>query len=122
MMSDYVETVTMIELLPRIERLAPRITLELVSNLEGGLEALDRGEIDLAITHARYFSAAHPSERLFEDEFTRLVWSCNAQVGSSISLKTYLSLGHVVVRFGKRQTDTHLRRVVRGAFWPRKKN
>jgi DNA-binding transcriptional LysR family regulator len=103
MMSDYVETVVMTEVLPRIEKLAPRVTMELISNVEGGSEALDRGEIDLAITPAGYLSAAHPSERLFEDEFTCLVWSGNTQVGSSISLKTYLSLGHVVVRFGKRQ-------------------
>ena len=41
--------------------------MELISNVEGGSEALDRGEIDLAITPARYLSAAHPSERLFED-------------------------------------------------------
>jgi DNA-binding transcriptional LysR family regulator len=102
-MSDYVETVVMTEVLPRIEKLAPRVTMELISNVEGGSEALDRGEIDLAITPARYLSAAHPSERLFEDEFICLAWSGNTQVGSSISLKTYLSLGHVVVRFGKHQ-------------------
>jgi DNA-binding transcriptional LysR family regulator len=103
MMSDYVETVVMTEVLPRIEKVAPRVTLELISNFEGGFEALDRGEVDLAITPARYLSPAHPSERLFEDEFTCLVWSGNTQVGSSIGLKTYLSLGHVVVRFGKHQ-------------------
>ena len=103
MMSDYVETVVMTEVLPRIEKIAPRVTLELISNVEGGFEALDRGEIDLAITPARYLSPVHPSERLCEDEFTCLVWSGNTRVGSSISLKTYLSLGHIVVRFGKHQ-------------------
>ena len=103
MMSDYVETVLMTEALPRIEKLAPRVTMELISNVEGGTEALDRGEIDLAITPANYLSQAHPSERLFEDEFTCLVWSGNAQVGHEISLETYLSLGHVVVRFGRHQ-------------------
>ena len=103
MMSDYVETVVMTEVLPLIEKLAPRVTLELISNVEGGFEELDRGEIDLAITPATYLSTAHPSEQLFEDEFTCLVWSGNTQVGSSVSLKTYLNLGHVVVRFGKHQ-------------------
>src|SRR6266700_6150084 len=49
MMSDYVETVLMTELLPRIEKLAPGVTVELISNVEGGSEELDRGEIDLAI-------------------------------------------------------------------------
>jgi LysR family nod box-dependent transcriptional activator len=103
MLSDYVQTVVMTEVLPRIEKLAPGVTLELISNVEGGSEELDRGEIDLAITPARYLSAGHPSERLFEDEFTCLVWSGNAQVDRGISLETYLSLGHVVVRFGRHQ-------------------
>jgi LysR family transcriptional regulator, nod-box dependent transcriptional activator len=102
MMSDYVETVVMTEALPRIEKIAPGVTLELIPILEGS-EALERGEIDLAITPARLLAPDHPSERLFEDEFTCLVWSGNTQVGSSIPLKTYLRLGHVVVRFGRYQ-------------------
>jgi LysR family transcriptional regulator, nod-box dependent transcriptional activator len=102
MMSDYVETVVMTEALPRIEKIAPGVTLELIPIVEGS-EALVRGEIDLAITPARLLAPDHPSERLFEDEFTCLVWSGNTQVGSSIPLKTYLRLGHVVVRFGRYQ-------------------
>lgn len=102
MMSDYVETVVMTEALPLIEKIAPTVTLELIPIVEGS-EALERGEIDLAITPARLLAPGHPSERLFEDEFTCLVWSGNTQVGSSIPLKTYLKLGHVVVRFGRYQ-------------------
>jgi len=103
MMSDYVETIVMTEALPTLQNLAPGVTVELISNVEGGSEALDRGEIDLAITPAKYLLAGHPSEHLFKDEFTCLAWSGNPQVGHEISLKTYLSLGHVVVRFGKHQ-------------------
>lgn len=102
MMSDYVETVVMTEALPRIEKIALGVTLELIPIVEGS-EALERGEIDLAITPARLLAPGHPSERLFEDEFTCLVWSGNTQVGSTIPLKTYLRLGHVVVRFGRYQ-------------------
>ena len=103
MMSDYVQTVVMIEALPRLQKLAPGVTVDLISNVEGGSEPLDRGEIDLAIAPAKYLSASHPSEHLFKDEFTCLAWSGNTQIGRGISLKTYLSLGHVVVRFGKHQ-------------------
>ena len=102
MMSDYVETVVMTEALPRIEKIGPGVTLELIPIVEGS-QALERGEIDLAITPARLLAPDHPSERLFEDEFTCIVWSGNTRVGSTISLKTYLSLGHVVVRFGRHQ-------------------
>src|SRR5215469_5503956 len=35
LMSDYVQTVVMTEALPRLEKIAPRVTVELVSNVEG---------------------------------------------------------------------------------------
>jgi len=102
-MSDYVATVVMTQALPLIEKLAPGVTVELLSNLDAGSEALDRGEIDLAITPAKVMSSVHPSERLFEDEFVCVAWSGNVLINRHISLDTYLSLGHVVVRFGKHQ-------------------
>jgi LysR family transcriptional regulator, nod-box dependent transcriptional activator len=100
-MSDYMETVVLTEALPCLQKLAPGITFEVISNLEGGMEPLERGEIDLTIAPSRYLSTTHPSERLFEDEFTCVVWSGNRQVDRHVSLDTYLSLGHVVVRVGR---------------------
>lgn len=106
LMSDYVETVLMTEALPRIEQFAPGIRLEFISNVEGGFEALDRGEIDLSIVPSVRVGAEHPSELLFEDEFTCVVWSGNTRVKSTISLDDYLAMGHIVVRFGKHQELT----------------
>ena len=106
LMSDYVETVLMTEALPRIEQFAPGIRLEFISNVEGGMDALDRGEIDLSIVPSIRVGAEHPSELLFEDEFTCVVWSGNTRVKSAISLGDYLDLGHIVVRFGKHQELT----------------
>jgi DNA-binding transcriptional LysR family regulator len=103
MMSDYVETVLMTEVLPRMQQQAPGVTVELVSNVDASHEVLDRGEIDLSVVPKGYESSVHPSERLFEDQFICLVWSGNPQVGRELPLETYLNLGHVVVRFGKHQ-------------------
>ncbi len=103
MMSDYVQTVVMTEALPRLQNLAPGITLELLWNAEGISEPLERGEFDLGVTPASYLSSDHPSEPLFEDEFTCLAWSGNERIKRGLSLETYLSLGHVVVRFGRLQ-------------------
>jgi LysR family transcriptional regulator, nod-box dependent transcriptional activator len=103
MMSDYVETVVMTEALPQMQKQAPGVTVDLLSNIEGTNEALDRSEVDLAIAPKEYMSPLHPTERLFEEEFTCLVWSGNTLVGHDLSLDSYLSLGHVVVRFGKHQ-------------------
>lgn len=101
MMSDYAETVVMTEALPLMQQQAPKVSVELLSNMEGTHEALDRGEIDLAIAPTGYAAPGHPWEHLFEDQFTCLMWSGNTQVGPHLSLETYLSLGHIVVRFGK---------------------
>jgi len=106
LMSDYVETVLMTAALPRIEQFAPGIRLEFISNVEGGMNALDRGEIDLSIVPSIRVGAEHPSELLFEDEFTCMVWSGNTRVKSAISLDEYLAMGHIVVRFGKHQELT----------------
>jgi LysR family nod box-dependent transcriptional activator len=103
MMSDYVQTVVMTEALPQLQNLAPGVTLELSWNVEGISEPLERGEFDLAVTPTRYLSREHPSEPLFEDEFTCLAWSGNTRIKRDLSLETYLSLGHVVVRFGRHQ-------------------
>jgi len=103
LMSDYVEMVLMTEALPRMEKLAPGIRFEFVSNVEGGFDALDRGEIDLSIAPSLRLTSEHPSEPLFEDEFVCVVWSGNQRVKSMISLDEYLAMGHIVVRFGKRQ-------------------
>jgi len=106
LMSDYVETVLMTEALPRMEQFAPGIRFEFVSNFEGGFEALDRGEIDLSIAPSLRLTSEHPSEPLFEDEFVCVIWSGNSRVKSAISLDEYLTMGHIVVRFGKRQELT----------------
>jgi LysR family transcriptional regulator, nod-box dependent transcriptional activator len=106
LMSDYVETVLLAEALPRIEQSAPGIRFEFISNMEGGFEALDRGEIDLSISPSIRLSREHPSEPLFEDDFICVLWSGNTRVKSAISLPEYLEMGHVVVRFGKNQELT----------------
>jgi len=106
LMSDYVEAVLMAEALPRIGQFAPGIRFEFISNVVEGFDALARGEIDLSIAPTIRLSSEHPSERLFEDEFTCVVWAGNTRVKSAISLDEYLSLGHVVVRFGRHQELT----------------
>jgi DNA-binding transcriptional LysR family regulator len=100
-MSDYVETVLLTEAVALVQKVAPGVKLDLLSLVDGGFEALERGEIDLSITPKSYVSPKHPLEHLFEDEFVCLVWSGNKLVRERISRELYLTLGHVVVRFGK---------------------
>lgn len=98
MMSDYVETVIMTEALPRIQEAAPGVTFELFSN--DNSVGIDRGEIDLAITPSKYLAEGHPHEQLFDDDYVCVAWSENPLIQRSISLDQYLSLGHIIVRYG----------------------
>lgn len=102
-MSDYVATTLMSHALPEIERQAPRIKVQV---LVPGTRTdwVERGEADLMVMPRQYLSANHPSEPLFEDDFVCIAWTGNTAIGKrSISLRDYLRLGHVVVRFGEQQ-------------------
>ena len=101
MMSDYVEVVVMSEALPRIQKLAPNISLELFSNENS--RGLERGEIDLSITPSRYLAEGHPAEHLFDDDYVCIAWAKNPLIQRKISLEQYLSLGHVIVRLGNQR-------------------
>ncbi len=104
MMSDYVAAVLMPEFLQRLQELAPGVTLELLSNAETPLQALERGEIDLLIAPRQYTSQTHPWEPLFDDGYLCAVWSGNPLVGDTLSIDLYLALGHVAARFGRERT------------------
>jgi DNA-binding transcriptional LysR family regulator len=103
MLSDYAAAVLMNGALPAIQKLAPGVGIELLSNSESPAFALEQGDVDLLLIARQYSSAAHPSEELFTDDYTCVVWSQNALVGETLSVDRYLSLGHVVARFGRSQ-------------------
>jgi len=103
MMSDYAATVLMSAAVPRIETLAPRVRLEVISNdVESPSDELERGSVDFLIIPEQYLLKSQPSERLFEDEYACVSWAENPLLASKgrLSLEDYLSLGHVVAQFG----------------------
>jgi DNA-binding transcriptional LysR family regulator len=98
-MSDYVATVLMSRAMKMLEKQAPNVSIRIETG--GRRDALERGDADLVILPEQYLLAGHPKEDLFSDEFACLVCEKNRAVGNSLSIKTYLSQGHVVVRFGE---------------------
>ena len=98
-MSDYVATILMSRAMPILEQVAPNVSMRIDTG--GRRDALERGEADLVILPQQYLLAGHPKEELFSDRFACLVCAKNKAVGNSISMKTYLAQGHVVVRFGE---------------------
>ena len=66
-------------------------------------DALEQGDADLAILPMQILAKDHPFEVLFQDEFVCIACATNKRIGKSLSLRDYLSLGHVAVRFGEQQ-------------------
>lgn len=109
MMSDYVATVLMSNALPRIEQLAPRVRIEVLSNdVTSPFDELDRADIDLLIMPQSFLRDAHPYDVLFEDVFTGVAWDENRLIPADgrISIDEYLNLGHVTARFATARAST----------------
>jgi len=102
MMSDYVDTVLTSEVLRRAEAAAPRVRFNLSNDVLGNpTEFLERADVDLLVMPREYLSDKHPSEDLYTDGYACVVWSENPLVGDSLTAEQYVSLGHVVLQFGR---------------------
>jgi DNA-binding transcriptional LysR family regulator len=106
MMSDFVATVVMPQVLRRARLEAPGVTFELLANEDEPWESLSRGEIDFLVLPKKFVRADHPAQVLFEEEYVCVCWSGNTAVGDSISLEQCLQLGHVVTRQGTQRPPT----------------
>ena len=103
MMSDYVATVLMSAALPRIERFAPGVRLDVLSNdVDSTTDELASGSIDFLIVPEPYLTQDNPHERLFEDEFVCVAWKDNPLLtaANELCLESYLASGHIVAQFG----------------------
>jgi DNA-binding transcriptional LysR family regulator len=95
--SDYVIEILIADVLRQARTEAPHITFELRSVGPRAMEDLESGELDFLISPAAYVSTAQPTDVLFEDTYTCVVWSGNRAVGPTLTVDEYLGLGHVVV-------------------------
>jgi len=117
-MSDYVAIVIMTRALPQIQRQAPGITLQILPLRTG---ALEQGDPDLVILPAQILAKDHPSEVLFHDEFVCIACAKNKLIKKTMSLRDYLSLSHVVVRFGEQQEVPSLEEEFLGSLGQRRR-
>ena len=89
------------EVLREVERQAPGITIELLP-AEPALmgQLLDRGDLDFHFAGENLLLPDHPRTLAFSDDFVCVVWTGNERVRKNLTLKTYLSLGHAITRYG----------------------
>ncbi len=106
-MSDHAELVLLPRLLQRIERDAPGLDLQVVPwGLHQIHPQLATGEVDVMISYyeAEQAPAGHHHEVLLTDVFVCMVRADHPRVGKRLSLRLFLSLGHIIVteRLGDR--------------------
>jgi len=117
-MSDYMAIVLMTRALPPIQRNAPGITLQIMPLRTA---ALEQSDVDLAILPEQILEEEHPFEVLFQDEFVCIACAKNKLIGKSLSVKDYLSLSHVAVRFGEQQEVPSLEEEFLGSLGQRRR-
>jgi LysR family nod box-dependent transcriptional activator len=98
--SDYLTTVLLIDVVQRLQREAPGITLHIANMSDDVHERLDRGEVDFVVYPSVSVHPTHPSQTLFEETYSCVVWSGNSLVGDTLTLEHYQELGHVAATFG----------------------
>jgi DNA-binding transcriptional LysR family regulator len=96
--SDYVELVLLPSLLRRLEKIAPRVRLQLKPwGLHEAPPELARGEVDLMLGFYDKLPPNHYQQLLFEDEYVCVVRRRHPTVKAKLSLAQYLALSHVLV-------------------------
>lgn len=100
-------------ILQRIRAVAPGVSLRCVASSHEQLEeALERGEIDLAIGYFPDLIGPNIiTEDLFDHPFTCIVRKNHATIGDTLSLKQFLNADHLVVNQQGRSQEIFERRV-----------
>lgn len=107
MATDYVSDVLLDKVIVNMYRQTPGMEIELKNLTSSFVHDFERGQIDLLIAPESYASQSHPSEPLFEDQFTCVVWSGNKAIGKKLSFEQYKDAGHICVNMGDWRVPTH---------------
>ncbi|WP_407175578.1 LysR family transcriptional regulator [Bradyrhizobium sp. STM 3562] len=98
-LSDFMTVVFFKKIVDRLAREAPGVSFELLLADEPD-ELLRRAEVDFLIFPDRFMTNLHPKATLFEDRFVCVTCRNNKHVPGELTFDDYMSMGHVVARFG----------------------
>ena len=99
--SDYSINVLLLEVLRRVHREAPGLSVEFRTPSESAPTELEEGEVDFIINPESQNSPMQSGVVLFEDSYMIVVDADNHEVGDSIGIEQYLALRHVAFKSGK---------------------
>jgi LysR family nod box-dependent transcriptional activator len=95
--SDYSLLMLIGPLVRRLAAEAPGLTIQVLPRAPDAVRLLRDGEADLVIEPVEIMpDAGLPNLRLFADRWLCCVWDGNSEVGDSMTMETYLRLGHLV--------------------------
>jgi DNA-binding transcriptional LysR family regulator len=98
MTNDFVAFAMLPRLLPRLQREAPGVRLQVRAWQEHGVPPeLARGDVDLVLGFNRGMPPGHHATRLFDDRFVFVARKGHPLVRGAITLATYTKLAHIVV-------------------------
>ena len=96
LVSDYVEGTLISALVNHFQRVAPNITLDILTLSDGSFQDLEKGSIDLAINRFDTIPQSFHQRAIWQDDFSCLV-SVNSALAQEMTLDAYLEASHVWV-------------------------
>jgi len=103
MTSDYLCEVLLGDVTRELAATAPGIQLQILLSNEISFAQFLKGDVDLMIIPEEHTIPEHPRMLLFEETFSRVVWSENSLVQEPFTMDQWLAMSHVVVHFGQDQ-------------------
>jgi len=99
--SDYSISVLLLDVLRRVHRDAPGMSLEFRNPSESAPAELEAGEVDFIVNPESQNSPLQSGAILFEDSYVIVVDAGNSEVGDSIEIDQYLAQRHVAFKSGR---------------------
>ncbi|MDN4592055.1 nodulation protein NfeD [Xenophilus aerolatus] len=96
--SDFTLATLMPHVLARAHAQAPSVRFALRPQVEDPTRPLERGEVDLLVLPLDYCSPNHPTEVLFVETFSCVVWNRGRYGQAPLTIEQYAAAGHVAVQ------------------------
>lgn len=104
--SDYTQTVFAPHLLTLAAEQRCTARFEFLPQVSNPQRSLERGEADLLVIPNNFLSPDHPSEVLYNEDFTCVVWQGSTLSRGELNETRYAQAGHVVMRPPNDQGDS----------------
>lgn len=98
LVSDYSTHVLMPHAMELAWQESRTIRFDFLAQLDQPDRMLERGDADLLLIPGSYCSPEHPSETVYEDDYSCVVWAGHRGIGEALSFEQYTAAGHVAVR------------------------